>query len=127
MTHHRAAGALFACAVALASERAHAAGFETPILYTARHQAMGGTAISYVDDPSSAFHHPAGLGGVEGLGLLADVSLILGRIQASPDAATNSIESNTVVAPFFLVGAPLRAHEWVTVGVGVFPVASGGA
>ena len=68
---------------ALCPGLAGAAGFDTPILYTARHQAMGGTAIAYVADPSAGFHNPAGLQGVEGLGLLADFSLILGKVRAT--------------------------------------------
>ena len=104
-----------------------AAGFDTPILYSARHQAMGGTAIAGVDDPSAAFHNPAGLQGVEGFAALGDFSLILGKVKATPSTGSGNIESNTVVAPFFLLGAGYRVHEWLTLGVGAFPVASGGA
>ncbi len=121
---------LLACLALLGSVSprvAAAAGFDTPILYTARHQAMGGTAISYVDDPSAGFHNPAGLRGVQGLALLGDLSLILGKIQGTPDQAAGNQESNLVIAPFFLLGAAYRVHEWVSVGVAVFPVASGGA
>lgn len=102
------------------------AGFDTPILYTARHQAMGGTAISSVNDASAGFHNPAGLQGVRGLGLIADFSLILGKVQASPTASDN-LESRTVVAPFFLLGAAYRVRPWLTLGLAGFPVASGGA
>jgi long-subunit fatty acid transport protein len=105
---------------------AHAAGFDTPILYTARHQAMGGTAIASVDDASAGFHNPAGLQGVRGLGLIGDFSLILGKIEASPTPSEN-LESETVVAPFFLLGAAYRLRDWLTLGLAGFPVASGGA
>jgi hypothetical protein len=53
------AGAL---AVIMSAPLARAAGYDTPILYSARHQAMGGTAIAYVDDPSATFT-TAGLAG----------------------------------------------------------------
>jgi long-subunit fatty acid transport protein len=120
----RAAGAL--AAVFVASE-ARAAGYDTPILYSARHQGMGGTAIAYVDDPSATFHNPAGLSGVRGFAFLGDLSLVLGRVQSTPERGIDGIESEPVLAPFFLVGAGFRAHEWLTLGVGFFPVASGGA
>jgi long-chain fatty acid transport protein len=124
----RAARALAILFVAeLVSVEAEAAGYDTPILYSARHQAMGGTAISYVDDPSALFHNPAGLSGVRGLALLGDLSLVLGRVRGTPERGQTSIESNLVLAPFFLAGAGLRVHEWLSVGVGFFPVASGGA
>ncbi len=116
-----------ACALGLTCTRgAGAAGFDTPILYTARHQAMGGTAIASVSDPSAGFHNPAGLQGVKGLGFIGDFSLILGKVRASPTPTTN-LKSDTVLAPFFLLGGAYRVHEWLTVGFAGFPVASGGA
>lgn len=110
----------------LAAPPARAAGFDTPILYTARHQAMGGTAIGYVDDASAAFHNPAGLQGVRGLAFTGDFSMILGKVRGSP-TRTDNLESQTVVAPFFLAGGAYRVHEWLTLGLAAFPVASGGA
>lgn len=121
------ARAALAVAITLAAPLARAAGYDTPILYSARHQGMGGTAIGYVDDPSATFHNPAGLAGIQGLALLGDLSLILGSVRASPDDDALSIESDPVLAPFFLAAAGYRAHEWLSVGLGFFPVASGGA
>jgi hypothetical protein len=118
------AGAL---ALVLVAPVARAAGYDTPILYSARHQGMGGTAIAYVDDPSATFHNPAGLAGVEGLSLLGDLSLILGTVQSTPERGVESVESEPGLAPFFMVAAAVRPHEWFTLGLGFFPVASGGA
>jgi long-subunit fatty acid transport protein len=120
------AGAVLGAALLPASP-AHGAGFDTPILYTARHQAMGGTAIGYVDDASATFHNPAGLGGVRGVNVLGDLSLILGRVRASPERTVKSTESEPTLAPFFLLGGAVRLNEYVSLGLGVFPVASGGA
>jgi long-subunit fatty acid transport protein len=114
-------------AVLLGPNVARAAGFDTPILYSARHQAMGGTAIAAVDDPSAAFHNPAGLQGVKGLSFLGDFSLILGKVQGTPEKTAGNLKSDTVVAPFFLLGAGYRVHPWITLGLAGFPVASGGA
>src|SRR5689334_16096925 len=118
--------AALAASVVIVTPAVHAAGYDTPILYSARHQGMGGTAIGYVDDPSATFHNPAGLSGVKGLSLLLDLSLILGEVEASPDRGATSITSEPVLAPFFLAAAAARVHDWVTIGVGFFPVASGG-
>ena len=115
---------------ALAPAPAKAAGFDTPILYSARHQAMGGTAIAYVNDPSAGFHNPAGLQGVKGLALLGDLSLILGKVRATPEISADgedNLESNVVTAPFFLLGGAYRLKPWLTLGLAGFPVASGGA
>ena len=116
-----------ALAVALAAGPVAAAGFDTPILYTARHQAMGGTAIASVDDASAGFHNPAGLQGVHGYGFIGDFSLILGKVRSTPDQLAGNLESNTVTAPFFLLGGAYRLNDWLTLGLAGFPVASGGA
>jgi len=108
---------------------AQAGGYDTPMLYTARHMGMGGTAIGYVEDPSALFHNPAGLGHVQRGQLIADFSLLLGGIHASPSAAPSGkdVDSDLTVAPFFLVGGAYRVHERITLGVGVYPIASAGA
>jgi long-subunit fatty acid transport protein len=107
---------------------AHAGGYDTPMLYSARHMGKGGTAIGYVEDPSALFHNPAGLGKVQRGEVLADFSLLVGGIHSSPgDFVGQDIDSKTTVAPFFLVGAAYRVHPMITLGVGVFPIASAGA
>ena len=120
-------GAGAAALAVLAAPPSRAAGFDTPILYTARHQALGGTAIASVNDASAGFHNPAGLQGVQGYGFIADFSLVLGKVRSTPDQLGGNVESNTVKAPFFLLGAGYRLTDWLTLGLAAFPVASGGA
>jgi long-chain fatty acid transport protein len=122
-------GAAPLLAAVLGATSAHAAGFDTPILYTARHQGMGGAAIGYVDDPSAAFHNPAGLQGVHGLAFLGDLSLLLAHVTGSPAAAAsaNGIQSQLTVAPFFMAAGACRILPWLSAGLALFPVASGGA
>lgn len=121
--------AIVMLAVFGAAERAHAGGFDTPILYTARHQGMGGTAIGYVDDASAIFHNPAGLQNVELFNAVGDLSLLMGRLQSSPAAGADarSVKSDLAVGPFFLIGAAYRIHPWITLGAAFFPVGFGGA
>jgi long-subunit fatty acid transport protein len=120
---------LLPCASLCFAPVARAGGFDTPVLYTAKHMGMGGTAIGYVDDPSAVFHNPAGLQGVDGLAFVGDFSLLLGHLQASPDTndGAHNVESELTVAPFFMLGAAYRLHQWVSVGLAGYPVASGGA
>jgi long-subunit fatty acid transport protein len=59
--------------------------------------------------------------------VLADFSLLLGGLHASPDITARDIDSGLTVAPFFLLGGAYRVSEIVTVGLGVFPIASAGA
>ncbi|MBI2892048.1 MAG: outer membrane protein transport protein [Deltaproteobacteria bacterium] len=106
---------------------ARAGGYDTPMLYTARHLGMGGTAVGYVRDPSALFHNPAGLGHIGRLSLLGDFSLLVGKIHGSPADGALDRESETTIAPFFLVGGALRITDWLVVGAAVYPVASAGA
>jgi long-subunit fatty acid transport protein len=127
---NRAAIGLAALGVVLSAARsASAGGYDTPMLYTARHMGMGGAAIGYVKDPSALFHNPAGLGHTERGEVIGDFSLLVGGIHASPSAARSGqdLDSETTIAPFFLLGGAYRVHPKITLGVGVFPIASAGA
>ena len=87
---------------------------------------MGGTAIGYVDDPSALFHNPAGLRHTKRFSLLGDVSLLLGNITGSPAEDAIEADSETTVAPFFMLAASGRVTPWLTLGFAVYPVASAG-
>ncbi|MEZ4255394.1 MAG: hypothetical protein R3A78_06710 [Polyangiales bacterium] len=116
--------------VSAVSATAFAGGYDTPILYSARHMGMGGTAQGYVDDPSALFHNPAGLANVKNISVLGDFSLVLGTIKSNPSTLTRTNEPNPTseltIAPFFLAGGAFRVHENVVLGVAVYPVASAG-
>jgi long-subunit fatty acid transport protein len=90
---------------------------------------MGGTAIGYVKDPSAVFHNPAGLQGVHGFALLGDVSAIFANFSGSPveRRSLRSTRADLIILPFFLAAVAYRPAEWLTLGLGGFPVASGGA
>lgn len=107
--------------------RAWAGGYDTPMLYSARHMGMGGAAVAYVDDPSALFHNPAGLAGIKRLSLLGDFSLLLGGITSAPEDGVSGVDSDLLVAPFFLVGAGYRLLDGLTIGAAVYPVASANA
>lgn len=111
------------------ASKASAGGYDTPILYSARHLGVGGAAVAYVDDPSAIFHNPAGLGRIGNASALADFSLLVGTLRATPGAtsAARDLESEPTVAPLFLVGGAYRVHERVALGAAVYPVASAGA
>lgn len=122
-----------AAAIAIALPRtANAGGYDTPILYSARHMGMGGTAIGYVSDPSAMFHNPAGLNGIRGLEVMGNLSPLTGSITSSPgspdvanpDGTFPSRTTEPTISPLFLVGAGYRLAEPVTFGIGVYPVAA---
>jgi long-subunit fatty acid transport protein len=125
-----------ALAIGALPRAAYAGGYDTPIFYSARHMGMGGTAISYVNDPSSLFHNPAGLGGVRGFEVLGNISPLTGTITTSPGSGADGSPpappdgfypartTERGVSPLFLVGAAYRIAEPVTLGFGVYPVAA---
>jgi long-subunit fatty acid transport protein len=104
----------------VSASSAWAAGYDTPMLYSASHMGMGGTAIGSVDDASAIFHNPAGLSR-SGLGALhLDVSPLGGVIQGSPDKDALSIKSNTAVSPFFMVGGAYNVWDRIHVGFAAY-------
>jgi long-subunit fatty acid transport protein len=114
-----------------AASTVSAGGFDTPILYSARHIGMGGTAVAYVDDASAGFHNPAGFGAIGKANLMVNASPILGSLQSSPDRNVAgdpiNVTSDTTFAPFFLAGGAVRVWDYISLGFTVFPVASAGA
>ncbi len=112
-------------AVLMTASTAAAAGYDIPILYSARHIGAGGTAVADVHDSSAIFHNPSGMGQIGKGNLLIDVSLLNGELRSTPYLfGPRSITSEPVIAPFFLVGGSGRVHDYVTLGMAVYPVAA---
>jgi long-chain fatty acid transport protein len=122
----RLAAALLLMALVPVQE-AGAGGFDTPIMYSARHMGMGGAAIGYVNDPTAVFHNPAGLAHTDLLSVTLDFSPLIGGMTTSPSYSGQNVESNTTFAPFFIGAVSYRVWDRITLGVGVYPVASAGA
>lgn len=120
--------ALFAALVfVLPLSTASAGGYDTPMLYSARHMGMGGTAVASANDPSAIFHNPAGLMGTERLTLMANFSPLIGTISGNPAANDQNATSDVTFAPFFLAGVSARLTENIAIGFAAYPVASAGA
>jgi len=121
----RRLGSFTLIAALSAASSAAAGGYDIPILYSARHVGAGGTAVAYVSDSSAIFHNPSGLGQIGKGNLLLDVSLLTGDLRSTPYLfGPENIQSERVVAPFFLAGGSARVHEYVTLGLAVYPVAA---
>ena len=114
---------LLALATVLITAPAFAAGYDTPILYSARHMGMGGTGVSWVSDPTALFMNPAGIGATEMASLTLNVDAIIATISAVPELDTPSTAGPAVLTPF-LFGASIRVCPMCTVGFGFYPVAS---
>lgn len=102
---------------------ASAGGYDTPVLYSARHMGMGGTGVSWVYDPTALYINPAGIGQTEFISLTLDISPIIASIEAVPKGDTPAKAGPALLTPF-LFGASFRVWEYITLGVGAFPVAS---
>lgn len=112
--------------IALLPSAAMAAGYDTPILYSARHMGMGGVAIGSVDDPSAIFHNPAGIAAQKAGALHLDFSPIMGSLKGSPSAESGNIETNFSMSPAFLGAVAWRLHKYFSAGIAVYPAASSG-
>lgn len=111
---------------ALLPSTAFAAGYDTPILYSARHMGMGGVAIGYVDDPSAIYHNPAGIAAQEAGALHLDFSPIMGTIKGTPSKTSGNIDTNFSLSPAFLGAFAWRVHKYLSAGIAVYPAASSG-
>ncbi|MBT9560688.1 MAG: outer membrane protein transport protein [Myxococcales bacterium] len=105
------------------SGTASAGGYDTPVLYSARHMGMGGTGVSWVYDPTALYINPAGIGQTEFISLTLDISPIIASIESVPKSDTPAKAGPALLTPF-LFGASFRVWEYLTLGVGAFPVAS---
>lgn len=123
----RALGSALALATLFGASSALAAGWDTPILYSAEHMGMGGAAIGYVDDPSAIFHNPAGIVRTEGLTLMANATFILGNITSSPAPDPPNVDSEPIIAVAPLIAVTYKFTDWFAAGVAFYPVASAGA
>ncbi len=112
------------CAVFTAPSVVQAGGYDTPILYSARHIGMAGTGVSSVSDGTALFLNPAGLANIDRGSVIADFSLLLGTATAP---IAGDVEAEPTVGPFFLVGGGYRVIDHLTIGAAVYPVTSAGA
>ena len=104
---------------------ATAGGYDTPILYSARHMGMGGTGIAAVYDPTAAFLNPAGFGHTDFISLTLNLSPIIATNDSVPEGGVEATAGPTL-APAFLVGAGFRVWDYITLGIGIYPIASAG-
>ncbi len=117
--------ALAAAATVATAGPAFAAGYDTPMLYSARHMGMGGTAISYVNDPSALFHNPAGLAAIKNGAAMLNLSPLLGQLHGSPAKEAINVDSDRALIPMFLAGGAYTILDRLTFGVAAFPVGGG--
>ena len=108
------------------SARAAASGLDLPTLYSARHAALGGAAVGYVDDPSALFHNPAGLLGIERLSLLVDVSTFVGTLESNPGYANQDASTGAAVAPVPMFGLGYRLSSRIALGLAAYPSGAAG-
>lgn len=105
---------------------ARAAGYDPAVSHSARHVAVGGTAVASVADPSALSHNPAGLAHVQSAAAMAGATFFIGSIRGTPEGDIN-VESETLVAPLPLLGGAVRPLDGLTLGLLVHPIAAAGA
>lgn len=106
---------------------AGAGGYDTPVLYSARHIGMGGTGISFVDDPTASFINPAGIGHIGTFAVTVNFSPILASINSVPAKKMPGSVEASALSPAFLVGVAGRPWKYLTLGLSIYPLASAGA
>lgn len=115
-----------AIAALLSPALSHAAGYDQPVPFTARNIGVGGTAVAAADDPTAPAYNPAGLAWVSGAEVLGGVTLMMGKLRASPESDIN-VESERIVAPLPFLSAASKLFDRVHVGLAMHPIAAAGA
>jgi long-chain fatty acid transport protein len=115
-------GALAAAALVSWPSVAAAGGLDLPIAYAARQAGMGGTAIAGVQDASAVLHNPAGLTGVHGLSVLADVTVVLTDLETSPAYPNQNVQTGNAVAPAPFLAVAYRPADKLALGLGAYAV-----
>ena len=116
-----------AALTAIPASPVFAGGWDTPILSTGRYIGAGGTAIAYVDDPAAMNLNPAGLGHTRWISTTLALSPFVGHVETPVATEGETVKSEMIFSPAFLVGAAYRAHDWLVLGLAVYPVAAAGA
>ncbi|MEM8605766.1 MAG: outer membrane protein transport protein [Myxococcota bacterium] len=123
-----------ACGFALALSQlvvplsAQAAGFDAPVLNSAKYAGMGGTGIAFVDGGPSLYINPAGLGRIDKGDLYLAVSVIVPKLRASPTFLEPDLNLQQVVLPVAApnVGFSVRLTKFFSVGAAAFPAGAAG-
>jgi long-subunit fatty acid transport protein len=121
---------LFAAVLAPGVARANP---ELPAMYDARSVAMGGTGTAFLQGASGGvYHNPALLDGVGKLDVALTAAPFIPQVSAplaQPGTVTPTSQTDTesTVIPLFLLGAAVRVHERVTIGLGAYVLSGVGA
>ncbi len=126
--YRRSVVALLTVACALP---AYGGGYDTPLLAPARYLGMGGASIAGANDAFSILLNPAGLSQTKFIDLSVNALPILAQNEAPVANAGGSnpaivADTGLVLAPAFHVAAAFRATDFLTFGLGVYPLASAG-
>jgi long-subunit fatty acid transport protein len=116
--------------IVLAARRAPA-NTDVVVLSDGRSVGMGGVGVALNETGSAPFQNPAGLGAVRSFTGTATFTPVVSRVWAPfPDPVTGqpaTRTSTTVLAPLGLLGAGVRVHERVVIGLTAFLTAGSGA
>ncbi|TFH31945.1 MAG: hypothetical protein E4H00_02480 [Myxococcales bacterium] len=115
-------------ALLLEPASALAGGYDIPVINTAKHGGMGGTAISYVEGGTSLYLNPAGLGRVGRGNIDLAATVLDGRAQGTPTFLSPDInlESERIPVFFPFVSGAARLTDFLTIGVAAYIVGGAG-
>jgi long-chain fatty acid transport protein len=116
----------------LAAERAQAST-DINCLFDARSHGMGGTGVAFLDSPGAIPTNPALLDQIGTLSISADLFVIASQpvapytiyhIDSTGQRYRNyeTIRAESQAAPLPFIGAALRVHDRVVIGLGAYPL-----
>ena len=105
-----------------------AGGYDIPVINTAKHGGMGGTAISYVEGGTSLYLNPAGLGRIGKGNIDLAATVLDGKGQGTPTFLSPDInlESERIPVFFPFVSGAARLTDFLSIGVAAYIVGGAG-
>jgi long-chain fatty acid transport protein len=100
---------------------------EGPAFFDGRSVGMGSTGVAYTDNGSAPYHNPATMHQIETFAVTADISPVVPIFTAPLRGPSTEVESESTIAPFFLVGGAYRLSEQLVIGLGFFGAGGFGA
>lgn len=100
-----------------------ASGLDLTLHYGSRQVGLGGQQVSESNDAYAPFYNPAGLVGINKIGIAANSSTLITQYSAPINGDNQQRNGDWNIGPLFYVGGAYRLTDRVVVGMGVYPTA----
>lgn len=112
----------------VAPDAVRAGGYDVPVINSAKHGGMGGTAIAYVEGGTSLYLNPAGLGRIGKGNVDLAATVLDGTNRGTPTFLSPDVNLESERIPIFFpfVSGGARLFDFMSIGVAAYIVGGAG-